>query len=61
MHMEEHYEEHYDQVQRELSAAGILVGVLFLFLVCLTIVVALLLLWPSIQSPPLTSFAVAFV
>ena len=44
-------EEHHDHVQREASAAGLLVGVLFLFLACVTVVVGLLL-WPAIQSPP---------
>ena len=34
-------EEHQDQVQREASAAGLLVGVLFLFLACVTIIVGL--------------------
>ena len=44
-------EEPHDLVQREASAAGLLVGVLFLFLACITIIVGLML-WPAIQSPP---------
>ena len=47
-------EEHHDEVQREASAAGLLVGIFILFPLVVG-VVALVLLWPAIHvnpSPP---------